>query len=125
MHVREWKRIAEREATRYREHKAFLRGVEDAGGAVTERYRNSARWVKAIDDVLFYLHQNNGEQERFFRALFGIDGKRRYRGEKGMTALSFEFCVSVSQLYHWKSELLSLLLLAAVPAGALLPYQTE
>ncbi len=125
MCIKEWKRIAEQEATRYREHKAFMKGVEDARGTVTERCRSSMRWVKAVDLVLAYLQRTNDEHARFFRLLFGIDGTPAYRGEKGMIALSFEFCVSVSQLYQWKSELLSLLLLAAAQTGALLPYRTE
>ena len=122
---RDWKRIAEREAARYREHKAFIRGVEDAAGAVTERYRRSVKWVAAIEAVLDYLQQHDREQERFFRRLFGIDGTRRYRGEKGMRALSTELCVSLSALYRWKNNLLSLLLLAAAQTGALRPYRIE
>ena len=122
---RDWKRIAQREAIRYREHKAFIRGVEDASGAVTERYLNSVRWTAAIDAVLDYLHRHDGEQERFFRRLFGIDGARRYRGEKGMKALSTELCVSLSALYRWKNNLLSLLLLAAAQTGALRPFRIE
>ena len=125
MCVREWKRIAEREANRYREHKAFIRGVEDAGGQVTDHYRISVQWVMAIEYVLAYLHSYNAEQERFFRLLFGIDGKQQYRGEKGMIALSFELNCSVPLLYHWKKEVLSLVLLAAAQTGALRPYAIE
>lgn len=122
MCVKEWKRIAEREARRYREHRAFMRGVEDAAGGVTERYRQSARWVLTVEYVLGYLYETNTEKERCFRKLFDIDGVQRYRGARGMQALAYEMNVSASLLYQWKNELLSLLLLAAAQTKALQPY---
>ena len=125
MCVKEWKRIAEREAMRYREHKAFIKGVEDANGVVPERYGQSLRWVLAADLVLGRLKAHDPEKERFFRAYFGTDGKRVRSGKRGMVALSFDFCVSQSTLYRWRNELLTLLVIAAAQTGALLPYRSE
>ena len=69
MNEKEWKRIAEREAKRYREHKAFQKGVEDAHGVVTDRYRRSVRWTLAVEYVLAYLHRVSEEKERFFACI--------------------------------------------------------
>ena len=125
MHVNDWKRIAEQEARRYRDNKAFLQGVLDSGGSATERYRMKLKWVLAVDYVLAYLHRTNEEKERFFRLCYGIDGKRQRLNEKGMVALSFTFHASVTTLYRWRAEMASLLLIAAAQTGALRPYETD
>ena len=77
MCVKEWKRIAEWEAVHYRERKAFLRGMEDAGCAMTERAAQYKRWVDAVERVLFYLERYAPEKGRFFRQCYGIDGDRK------------------------------------------------
>ena len=125
MHVKEWKRIAEQEALRYREHKAFIKGAEDGGGGVSERYRQSVRWVLAVDYVLEHLHRTDAEKERFFRLCYGIDGTRRRLDQKGMVALSFALNASTTTLYRWRREAVSLLLIAAAQTGALRPYRIE
>ncbi len=122
MCVKEWKRIAEWEATHYRERKAFLKGVRDAGCDTSRRAEQYRKWVRAIDGVLRYLGQNDPERERFFRLCYGIDGGRKQHGKKGMVALTFAFHVSQSTLYQWKNEALSLLLIAAAETGALTPF---
>ena len=122
MCVKECKRIVEREAKRYREHKAFIKGVEDAHGIVTDRYRESVRWVLTVDYVLGYLHGVSAEKERFFRCCYNTDGERRRTDRKGMLALSFEFHMSVSALYEWRKEMRTLLVIAAAQTGALRPY---
>ena len=124
MNVKECKRIAEREAKRYREHKAFIKGVEDAGGVVPERYGQSLRWVVATDLVLRYLHRYDEEKERFFRLYFGIDGDRRRGDRRGMIELSFVCSVSASALYEWRKELRTLLVIAAAQTGAMRPYES-
>ncbi|MBQ1820735.1 MAG: hypothetical protein II117_03930 [Clostridia bacterium] len=122
MCVKECKRIVEREAKRYREHKAFIRGVEDARETVPERYRESVKWVLTVDYVLAYLHRVNEEKERFFRFYFGVDGERRRTDKGGMIALSFEFHTSASAMYAWRKEMRTLLVIAAAQTGALRPY---
>ena len=122
MCVKEWKRIAEWEAMHYRERKAFLKGVRDAGCETTRRAEQYRNWVRAIDRVLKYLRQNDPERERFFRLCYGIDGGRKQHDKKGMVALAFAFHVSQSTLYQWKNEVLSLLLIAAAETGALKPF---
>ena len=122
MCVKEWKRIAQWEAMHYRERKAFLRGVEDAGGPPTARAAQYRKWVRAVDCVLLYLKNHDGEKERFFRLCFGIDGGRKQVDRNGMLALTFSFHASSSTLYQWKSEVLSLLLIAAAQTGALEPF---
>lgn len=124
MCVKESKRIVEREAKRYREHKAFIKGVEDAHGVVPDRYRESVKWVLAVDYVLAYLHGVSEEKERFFRIYFGVDGERRRTDGNGMLALSFEFHTSASTLYAWRKELRTLLVIAAAQTGALHPYES-
>lgn len=125
MCVKEWKRIAERETKRYREKKAFLRGVSDAGSAGTERSDAVRRWVLAVDYVLEYLHRVSPEKECFMRLYYGLDGERRRTDAKGMIALSFALHVSTSALYEWRKEILTLLVIAAAQTRALHPYETE
>ena len=125
MCVKEWKRIAEWEAVHYRERKAFLKGVRDAGCETTSRAEQYRKWVAAIDGVLLYLRRNDPEKERFFRLCCGIDGGRKQNDRKGMLSLTFAFHVSQSTLYQWKNDVLSLLLLAAAETGALKPFQKD
>ena len=125
MHVNGWKRIAEQQARRYREHKAFIQGVRDAGSPGTDRSRAAERWVLAVDYVLEYLHRNDAEKEMFMRVYLGLDGKRRSTDKKGMVALSLAFNVSPSTLYVWRGELLTLLVIAAAQTRALFPYETK
>ncbi len=125
MHVKEWKRIAELQARKYREHKAFLQGVRDGGSPGTDRSRAAERWVLAVDYVLEYLHRNDAEKELFMRYYLCIDGKRRRTDKKGMVALSLAFNVSPSTLYEWRRELLTLLVIAAAQTRALIPYETD
>ncbi|MBQ5991424.1 MAG: hypothetical protein IJL62_02625 [Clostridia bacterium] len=125
MCVKEWKRIAEWEASHYRERVAFLKGVEDAGGGFSPRAAQYRKWVRAVDCVLAYLARNDTEKERFFRACFGIDGGRKQTDKKGMLALTFPFHAGLSTLYQWQNELLSLLLIAAAQTGAIVPFRSE
>lgn len=123
MCVKEWKRIAEWEAMHYRERKAFLKGVADAGGKETARVEQYRKWVEAVEGVLRYLGKHDPEKERFFRQCFGVDGGRKASGKKGLLRQTFQFHVSQSTLYQWKDEVLSLLLIAAAQSGALIPFQ--
>ena len=125
MCVKEWKRIAEWEAAHYRERKAFLRGVEDAGGVFPARAVPYRKWTRAVECVLDYLKKNEPEKERFFRRCFGIDGGRKKDDKSGMLALTFVFHVSITTLYQWKNETVSLLLIAAAQTGALMPFAND
>ena len=122
MCVKEWKRIAEWEAMHYRERKAFLKGVEDAGGGRTSRTEQYERWVQAVEAVLRYLTLHDPEKERFFRMCCGLDDGRALYRKKGMVSLTFAFHAGQSTLYEWKNEVLTLLLLAAAQNGALQPF---
>lgn len=123
MCVKEWKRIAEWEASHYRERIAFLKGIEDAGGEFTTRAAQYRKWVRATDYVLDYLKRNDEEKERFFRICYGLDGGRRRAGKKQMLALTFTFHAGLSTLYQWQNEVLSLLLIAAAQTGAIAPFR--
>ena len=127
MDLKEWKRIAEREACRYRERKAFLAGVQDGGGHVeTARVAEAARWTAAVEYVLAHLERQDTQKARFFRELYGIDRPAgRYRGKKSVDALSMKLHAAPAALYRWRSEALSLLVLAAVQTKAIQPYQIE
>ena len=61
MHVNDWKRIAEQEARRYRDNRAFIQGVLDSGGDGSDRYRMKQKWVLAVDYVLAYLHRTDAD----------------------------------------------------------------
>lgn len=124
MCAKEWKRIAEREARRYREHRAFVKGVRDAGSPGTERSRASERWILAVDYVLEYLHRTDPEKERFMRIYLNLDGSRR-TNPGNMVALSFTCGTSTSTVYAWRSELLSLLVIAATQTRAIVPYESK
>ena len=121
--VKEWKRIAEWEAAHYRERKAFLKGVRDAGGEMTARAEQYQRWILAVENVLQYLHRHNPEKERFFRLYYGVDGGRRLYDGEGLVSLTFSFHTSQSTLYQWRNDVLSLLLIAASETGALQPFR--
>ena len=125
MCVKEWKRIAEWEAMHYRERKAFLKGVADAGCAETCRAAQYRKWVEAVESVLRHLGRYDPEKESFFRQCYGIDGGRQLYDKKGLLKLTFPFHVSQSTLYQWREEVLSLLLIAAAQTGALQPFQDK
>lgn len=122
MCVKEWKRIAEWEAMHYRERKAFLKGVTDAGCGKTARAAQYERWVAAIETALQYLNRHDPEKERFFRLCYGLDDGRALYRKKGMVPLTFLFHAGQSTLYEWRNEVLTLLLLAAAETGALKPF---
>ena len=123
MCVKEWKRIAEWEAMHYRERKAFLKGVADAGNVQTSRTEQFRKWVDAIEGVLRYLHRYDPEKEQFFRRCYGLDDGHALYRKKGMVPLSFAFHAGQSTLYAWRNEVLTLLLLSAAETGALTPFR--
>lgn len=127
MDLKDWKRIAEREACRYRERKAFLRGAQEGGGPVeTERVAEAARWTAAVEYADAHLSRQDAGKARFFRELYGIDRPiGRYRGKKSVDALSLKLHVAPCTLYRWRSEALTLIVLAAIQTGALRPYETD
>ena len=126
MCVKEWKRIAEWEAMHYRERKAFLRGVEDAGGsAAVGRAAQFQKWVLAVERVQKHLDRHDAEKARFFRLYYGLDGGQKASGKKGMVAMTFTFHAAQSTLYQWKNEVLSLLMIAAAQTGALQPFTDD
>ena len=122
MNVREWKRIAEREVKRYGERQAYVHGVEDAGGLITERFRESKRWIGAVDAVCAYLNRCDPEKERFFRAYYGIGEPRIVRRHDSAVSVAMRLHLSTATMYEWKSHVLSLVLLAAAQNGLLKPF---
>ncbi len=126
MNLKEWKRIAELQVYRYRDNRAYVRGVLDSGGTGGERMQRLSRWVLAVDYAKAYLERNDPPKARFFTLLFGLEEPRsRNREDRSILDLSFELNVSTTTLYKWKAETLSLVLLAAAQTGALKPYATE
>ena len=127
MDWKDWKRIAEREACRYRDRKAFLRGVQDGGGRVeSARVAEAARWTAAVEYAQAHLEREDAEKARFFKELYGIDRPAgRYRGKKSVDALSLRLNAAPATLYRWRNEALTLLVLAAVQTKAIQPYQIE
>ena len=125
MCVKEWKRIAEWEALHYRERKSFLKGFADAAGEPTARAVQYRRWVGAVENVRALLKRTDPEKERFFGLMYGLDGGRKLYDKKGLLSLTFSFHASLSSLYQWRNEVLSLLLIAAAETGALKPFSSE
>jgi hypothetical protein len=123
MNVREWKRIAETEVKRYGERTAFIKGVEDAGALLTDRYRESRRWVETVDAVCAYLHTHDPEKERFFRAYYGIGEPRMKRRNDSAVSIAMRLHLSTATLYEWKANVLSLVLIAAAQNGLMKPFR--
>ena len=121
MNVREWKRIAEKEVLRDGDRRAFMKGVEDAGGLKTERYLTCRRWVNAVDAVCAFLREHDPEKERFFRAYYGIGAPRIRCAKDGTVAVSMQLNVSRTTVYQWRGEVMTLVLLAAVQNGLFNP----
>jgi hypothetical protein len=118
---------AEQNAKRYRENLSFLRGYEAAaemGQPLSERYREKAGWVWAVERVRADLKAKDPEKERFFARLYHLDSPVRGRPDRGseIMKLSLEMNVSPSTLYKWRELILADLLLAAVQAGVLKPF---
>lgn len=127
MDLKDWKRIAEREACRYRDRKAFLKGALESGRHVeTPRIAEAARWTAAVEYAEAHLGRQDAEKARFFRELYGLDRPAgRYRGKKSVEALSVKLHAAPASLYRWRSEALTVLVLAAIQTGAIRPYQVE
>ena len=127
MHLKEMKRIAEKEILRYRESAAFVRGWIDGGGqGDPARFRERARWVWAVERVREAIHRRSPEKEGFFSRLYELD---RPHGKRSIPAsivkLSMELYTSESTLYRWRDELLLSVAIAAVQARALQPFPLE
>ena len=80
--------------------------------------------ILAVDYVLEYLHRTDPEKERFMRIYLNLDGSRR-TNPCNMVALSFTCGTSTSTVYAWRSELLSLLVIAATQTRAIVPYESK
>lgn len=126
MRLKDWKAIAEQQCYRYRDNRAYVQGVLDAGKREGDNLARAARWVLAVQYAKEYLERYDPNKARFFNRLFGLDRPlRRRSAEKTITALSFELYVDRSTLYKWKSEALTLVLIGAAQTGALRPYGIE
>ena len=126
MDLKEWKKTAEQEVCRYRDSKAYVQGVLDSGGTGGEKMRQRARWVLAIEYVKEYLERTDPKKAYVFSALFGLDRPLRSKQlSRTAVELSIELHVSTTAVYQWKSEMLSLVLLAAAQTGAMRMYRIE
>ena len=127
MHLREMKRMAEKEIMRYRESAAFVRGWLDGGGqGDPERFLERQRWVWAVERVLELLENKSPEKAVFCRRLYLLDKPHgRFSVPDTITKLSMELYVSPSTLYRWREEILLSVAIAAVQSRALRPYSVE
>lgn len=119
--------LAEQNARKYRENRAYLQGydsVGEAGRPLSETYRQKAGWVWAVERVRQDLKIHCPEKERFFSLLYHLDAppSRRQPRENEIMKLSLILCVSPSTLYKWRESILWDLMLAAVQAGVIKPY---
>ena len=119
MDLNDWKKLAEREVSRYRDNQAYVRGVLDGGGTGGERMQRCARWVLAVDYTRAHLKRTDPQKAEVFSKLFGLNAARTAK------AVSIELHMSITTVYRWKSEALSLVLLAAAQTGALRPYTVD
>ena len=127
MDLKEWKKLAEQEVYRYRDNQAYVRGVLDGGGSSDNiKLKQRARWVLAVDYVKEYLKRTDPQKAAVFSQLFGLDRPlRRVEERRSIVSLSMERNISPTTLYKWKSEMLSLVLLAAAQTGALRLYSID
>ena len=126
MDLNDWKKLAEREVSRYRDNQAYVRGVLDGGGTGGERMQRCARWVLAVDYTRAHLKRTDPQKAEGFSKLFGLDAPIKSRNAaRTAKAVSIELNMSITTVYRWKSEALSLVLLAAAQTGALRPYTVD
>ena len=126
MNLKDWKKLAEHEVYRYRDNEAYVQGVLDAGCLKGERMWRCAKWTLAVDHAMAYLKRTDPLKAQFFSRFFGLESPLKRRSEaRSIIKLSMELNVSTSTLYKWKSEALSLVLLAAAQTGALRPFTQE
>lgn len=120
MDIKKMKRIAERELFRYRDNCAFLQRVWEAGGKL-DRVSCTA-WVKAINSARAHFAKTDPVKESFFATYYRLDRpSSRYRRKGTNTAIALQFHISPSTLYHWRNEILTIVILAATQNGALRP----
>ena len=124
MDLKAMKRIAEREIFRYRDNRAYMQGVLDASGSrEMGKFGERAAWVMAVEYAKAYLEDTDPAKASFFSGFYHLDRpQRKNRPKVTMTAIAMQLHVSESTLYHWRSEALSIVVMAAIQTGALRPY---
>ena len=121
MEIKTMKRIAERELFRYRENQEFLLAVWSAGGDLNRI--PCALWSKAIKGARAHFAATDPVKEAFFADYYHLDRPpRKHQGKASMRVMAMLYHASESTLYHWRSELLTVTVMAAIQYGALRPY---
>lgn len=120
------RRTADGHVRRYRDYKAYLQGLSDAnGGAPTSpEYKLRAAWVWAVEQTYSKLARHDPEKARFFQCFYHLDrpGPKGNRRTSEVIKLSYALNASPSTLYKWREQVLDMVILAAVQAGALEPF---
>ena len=121
MDLKTMKRIAERELFRFRENQEFLLAVWSAGGDLTRV--PCYLWAKAIKGARAHFAATDPVKEAFFADYYHLDRpNRKHKGRVTMTEMALLYHMSESTLHHWRNEVLTVTIMAAIQYGALKPY---
>ncbi|MDO4543389.1 MAG: hypothetical protein Q4C01_02445 [Clostridia bacterium] len=123
----EGRRIADREALKYRERLAYIRGFEQGMGEntpISSKYVEARKWVWVIERVRAKLACYSPQKEKFFAEYYGLDRPlSKYETKRSrIYKIAAALYVGESTLYKWKEQILDDMLLAAVQAGLYKPF---
>lgn len=127
MDLKSMKRIAEKELYRYRDNRAYVQGVLDAGGdAELPKLREHAAWTLAVEYARTYFERTDPAKAAFLTGFYRLDRPQTRRsGKRTMAATAMQLHVTETTLHKWKNEVLTVLVMAAVQTGALRPYSLD
>ena len=125
MDLKAMKRIAERELKRYRDNRAYVQGVIDAGGDPTKLlFRDRASWALAVEYAKTHFERTDPAKAAFFSGYYHLDRPaKKYEGKVSLAAIAMQLHISESTLYHWRNAALTITVMAAIQTGALRPYE--
>lgn len=124
MDLKTMKRIAEQETERYRDNRAYMQGVLDAGGSVERlRFQKRAAWAIAVEYAKAYWDRTDPAKAAFFSIFYRLDHPHKSLSSRpSIHRIAMQLHVTESTLYRWKNEILTTVILAAIQTGALRPY---
>lgn len=82
------------------------------------------RWTRAVEGARAILRDAMPEKERAMTRLFGLDAPvpRYLKTRPRLLRLAMDMNVSESTLYKWRSEIVLLVMGAAIETGAVSPF---
>ena len=127
MDLKTMKTIAERELFRYRDNKAYVQGVIDAGGDPRSlRFPARAAWALAVEYAVGHFERTDPAKAAFLSAFYHLERPpKRFAPKRTMSGVAMRLHVSDATLYRWKNEVLTAVVFAAIQTGALRPFGIE